>query len=75
MSVFKNWTRKAVESVKEVMTKDTADKLDIYGSLAKIGIFVLLMIGMLKKNDHHHSNNPDFSQITVNNYYYGKERK
>lgn len=78
MGFLEKWSRKAVETVKDqakdVMTEDTAEKLDILGDVAKIGVLAALMISAFH-GKHKAGNLPDFSSVTINNYYYGRGSK
>lgn len=75
MGLMKRFTRRAVdlvqETASEAMKETTADKLEIWGSLAKIGIFACLAIGAFK--GHKKFGLSDFSTITINNYYYSAD--
>lgn len=66
----------AVGMVKDLATKATAEKMDIWGDAAKIGTFAIMVIGVFRgmnKGGSSPKNRdvPDVRTMTINNYYYG----
>ena len=81
MSIFKKFATKTVDAVKEVASESTTEKLDVLGDLAKVGIFAFMAYSAVKgvATGGHPSlpspkRPPDFSQLIINNYYYGNRR-
>lgn len=80
MSIFKKFATKTVDAVKEVASESTTEKLDVLGDLAKVGIFAFMAYSAVKGvATGGHSlptpkRPPDFSQMIINNYYYGNRR-
>lgn len=79
MKFWKKIAQDAVDSVKEVSTEAAADKLDILGDLALVGIFSLLTVKAFKSasddRDDRHGGGlglPDHTDVTINNYYYDR---
>lgn len=68
----------AVGVVKDIAAKATAEKMDVWGDAAKIGIFTMMAIGLFRGNRRQSAGRnagfgaePDVRTMTVNNYYYG----
>lgn len=66
----------AVGMVKDITTKATAEKMDIWGDVAKIGTFAIMAVGAIKGlskggKRHDDEEHPDVRTMTINNYYYG----
>ena len=65
----------AVDMVKDIASKATAEKMDIWGDIAKIGTFAIMAVGVAKGlsggGTRHRNEMPDVRTMTINNYYYG----
>lgn len=76
MGIFKNFARRAVETVtataQEVTTEVAEDKVSLWSGIATIGIFAGLTYSSFKRHvaEQHPPRDDHYSTITVNNYYY-----
>jgi len=81
LGIFKNWTKKAVSTVKEVTSEiavdEVSDKVSIWSGIATIGAFVVVTISSIvrtpREKERKSHRTPDYSTITINNYYYREE--
>lgn len=82
MSLFRkkvqDYAQEAVDTVKDITTTAAAEKMDIWGDLARIGTFLFIAVGAIRGVSGGHGERkvggqeiPDVRTFTVNNYYYG----
>lgn len=81
MPLFKRQVKKtvtdAVDVVKDIAAKATAERMDVWGDVAKIGTFAIMAFSAVKAMDRNgrrredRYDRPDVRTMTINNYYYG----